>query len=68
MAKKKEAPGTELANSQSVREELRSFIERWEALEADKRAQPDNDKGVDGHFGDGKVKIHDPTHSLQFGQ
>ena len=44
MAKKKEAPSTELANSQSGRDELRSFIERWEALEADKKAIADDQK------------------------
>ena len=42
--KKKEAPSTELANSQSGRDELRSFIERWEALEADKKAIADDQK------------------------
>lgn len=44
MAKKKEAPSTELANSRSGRDELRSFIERWEALEADKKAIADDQK------------------------
>ena len=46
MAKKKEAPSTELANSQSGRDELRSFIERWEALEADKKAIVDDQKEI----------------------
>lgn len=44
MAKKKEAPTTELANSQSGRDELRSFIERWESLEADKKAISEDQK------------------------
>jgi uncharacterized protein (UPF0335 family) len=44
MAKKKEAPTTELANSQSGRDELRSFIERWESLEADKKAIAEDQK------------------------
>ena len=46
MAKKKEAPSTELANSQSGRDELRSFIERWEALEADKKAIVEDQKEI----------------------
>ena len=44
MTKKKEAPSTELANSQSGRDELRNFIERWEALEADKKAIAEDQK------------------------
>lgn len=44
MAKKKEAPTTELANSQSGRDELRSFVERFESLEADKKAISEDQK------------------------
>lgn len=42
--KKKEAPPTELANSQSGRDELRNFVERFETLEADKKAISDEQK------------------------
>ena len=43
--KKEEAPTpTNMANSQSGPEELRSFIERWESLEADKKAITEDQK------------------------
>lgn len=43
--KKEEDPTpTNMANSQSGREELRSFIERWESLEADKKAITEDQK------------------------
>ena len=44
--KKKEAPKTELTNSVSGRDELRGFIERWEALEADKKAIAEDQKEI----------------------
>lgn len=44
--KKKEAPKTELANSVSGRDELRDFIERWETLEADKKAITEDQKEI----------------------
>ena len=47
MAKKlKEAPSTELANSQSGGAELRGFIERYEVLEADKKAITGDQKEI----------------------
>lgn len=45
MARKtKEAPPTELANSQSGQDELRNFVERFETLEADKKAISEEQK------------------------
>lgn len=42
--KKEKAPATERANSQSGREELREFVERFESLEADKKSIAEEQK------------------------
>jgi uncharacterized protein (UPF0335 family) len=49
MAKKKETqedPVSNSPNSQSTADELRSFIERWESLEKDKKAITDDQKEI----------------------
>ena len=46
MTKKKEPPPIDLSNSRGAPDQLRSFVERWETLEADKKATTEEQKDL----------------------